>query len=526
MVDDEAGIVRLCQRMLDKAGYDVLTSTDPADAVKILSSERIDLMLTDIRMPIMNGFELIRQAKKMQPDLAVVVMTGFGTVETAIQALQRGVDGLILKPFGRGDELLELIQRTIEESRQKKDIDRLHVLRPLFDVSRTLFMETSLPELKLLVLNSISGMLQAFYVAIYEQIGEKCDLELVIGRNFSHPCPALTSICCTALAQNDVIIENLSALGADELKGVGSTIIVPVVTQRAHYVLAAGRLPSASVFTDADVETMLILSHQAVSALDNARLYSELRENMRRVEESRNALVQAEKMAALGRLTASVAHEINNPLQSISNCLHLAMRQDLLQERRSQYIEMAQKEVGRLARTVRSMLDFYRTGKAGKEYWQIGEVIDEVVKILKPQIDQKDVDIRINIPNELPKVYIEKDHIQQVFFNLFLNAMEAMEGQESDRVVWLDVEDAGPWLLIRVEDSGPGIPEAMRSRIFEPFMTSKANGTGLGLSVSYGIVEAHNGKLELVESKHENGACFEIWLPVRDYYAESQDTNR
>ncbi len=526
MVDDEAGIVRLCQRMLDKAGYDVLTSTNPAEALKTLSSERIDLMLTDIRMPIMDGFELIRQAKKTQPDLAVVVMTGFGTVETAIQALQRGVDGLILKPFGRGDELLDLIQRTIEESRQKKDVDRLHVLRPLFDVSRTLFMETSLPELKLLVLNSISGMLQTFNVAIYEKVGETCDLELVIGRNFPNPCPPLTSMCCTALAQNDVVIENLSALGVAELAGVGTTIIVPVVTQRAHYVLAAGRAPSAPVFTDADVETMLILSHQAVSALDNARLYSDLRENMRRVEESRNALVQAEKMAALGRLTASVAHEINNPLQSISNCLHLAMRHDLLQERRDQYIEMAQTEVGRLARTVRGMLDFYRTGKAGKEYWQIGEVITDVLNILQPQIDQKGVEIRLNLPNDLPKVHIEKDHIQQVFFNLFLNAMEAMEGQATERVVWLDVSDANPWLLIRVEDSGPGIPEPVRSRIFEPFMTSKANGTGLGLSVSYGIVEAHKGKLELVQSNHEHGACFEIRLPVREHYAESQDTDR
>lgn len=516
VVDDEAGIVRLCQRMLDKAGYDVLTAISPSEALKILTGERIDLMLTDIRMPIMDGFELIRQAKKIQPDLAVVVMTGFGTVETAIQALQRGVDGLILKPFGRGDELLELIQQTIIDNRQKKDVDRLHVLRPLFDVSRTLFLETSLPDLKLLVMNSISGMLQTFNMAIYEQPETTSKLELVIGRNFPDPCEPLAALCLQALEQNNVMIVNLAEIGSPLLENVGATIIVPVASKHAHYVLAAGRAPSAPVFTDADVETMLILSHQAVGALDNARLYGELRDTIQRVEESRSALVQAEKMAALGRLTASVAHEINNPLQSISNCLHLAIRLDLPQDRRDQYVEMAQNEIARLARTVRSMLDFYRPGKNGMEYWQISAVIQEVLSILNPQIQAKGVQIQFNQGADLPKVYIEKDHIQQVFFNLLLNSIEAMDEQTQKRYIWIDVMDEGEVLAIRVEDSGPGIPEEVRERIFEPFMSSKVNGTGLGLSVSYGIIEAHKGKLELVPSKHEHGACFEIRLPVRN----------
>src|SRR5262245_6133218 len=111
VVDDEPGIALLCKRMLTRAGYTVMAINDPREAVDWLKDNRVDLLLVDIRMPGLDGFEVISRVRKLQPDLAVLVMTGFGTVETAIHALRRGVDGLLLKPFEKSSELIEAVKQ-------------------------------------------------------------------------------------------------------------------------------------------------------------------------------------------------------------------------------------------------------------------------------------------------------------------------------------------------------------------------------------------------------------------------------
>src|SRR5512138_1842601 len=118
IVDDDRTIIGLCQRLLERASYRVFTVMDPFDALKILERQKIDLLLSDIRMPIMDGFELISQAKQYQPELPVLIMTGYGSIDNAIQALHRGVDGLILKPFENSAELLQTVQRVVGGSRQ------------------------------------------------------------------------------------------------------------------------------------------------------------------------------------------------------------------------------------------------------------------------------------------------------------------------------------------------------------------------------------------------------------------------
>src|SRR5690349_8754750 len=110
VVDDEPGITLLCDRLLTRAGYRVLTETSSRKAIEYFKEHPIDLLLVDIRMPEVDGFEVIRNLKQMQPDAAVLIMTGHGTVETAIRALRQGVDGLLLKPFGQGAELIEAVK--------------------------------------------------------------------------------------------------------------------------------------------------------------------------------------------------------------------------------------------------------------------------------------------------------------------------------------------------------------------------------------------------------------------------------
>jgi signal transduction histidine kinase len=255
-----------------------------------------------------------------------------------------------------------------------------------------------------------------------------------------------------------------------------------------------------------------VLARQAVVAMENARLYEDLRNYVKRVEDSQQALLRVEKMAAAGRLTASIAHEVNNPLQSVQNCLHLAGHDSVSPEKRREYIELAKKELDRLMKTTQRMLDFYRPGAVRVEQVDLLELLDHVLSLTSQQMSQKSLTVTTNLPESLPLIYAVSSQIQQIFFNLILNALDAVpEGGEltiSARAVENGVE-------LMFQDNGPGIPEDRRENIFEPFFSTKEGGTGLGLTVSYNIVTAHGGTLDLIQGSG-SGACFRLFLPMGD----------
>lgn len=240
------------------------------------------------------------------------------------------------------------------------------------------------------------------------------------------------------------------------------------------------------------------------------QLYAELQLSMESLEKSQKALLQAEKMAAAGRLTASIAHEINNPLQSLSNCLHLVGRNELPPEVREKYRQSAETELDRLMVIVQRMLDLYRPGARERQWTDLEEVFTHVLTLFEPQMHRANVSVHTHFANDLPNAWVVSSQIQQVILNLMLNAVEAMpNGGE----IFIDVGPCKEGAEIILADTGDGILESERERIFEPFVSTKENGTGLGLSVSYGIIQAHGGTIELLPVR-EKGASFRIVLPT------------
>jgi DNA-binding LytR/AlgR family response regulator len=168
----------------------------------------------------MDGFELISQAKKIQPDMPVLVMTGYGSMENAIQALHEGVDGLIIKPFENSAKLVQTVQRVLEESRQRRNAARLQALRPLFDVTERLLAETSPHALEKLILNSVTGLFQAVYAEIYRMGVENAVLEVVgvSGKPHSASGPLMQQdLVEMAIAEGSpvLIVEEGHLLGVD-----------------------------------------------------------------------------------------------------------------------------------------------------------------------------------------------------------------------------------------------------------------------------------------------------------------------
>lgn len=519
VVDDEAGIAALCKRILSRAGYDVTSLTDPRVAIQHLQENRVDLLVVDIRMPEVDGFDVISRAQMVQPDIAVLVMTGFGTVETAIRALRQGVDGLLLKPFEKSDELLSSVRQVLTDNQRKRDTARMQALRPLFNVTETLFSETNRDRLIDLILTAIRDHLHCSNVAYYQV--EKGSVSVVAQRGrvlYVEDENFAVELIRRVDTDGNPIVMNATGPGEADAQallstlGLGSAILIPVARANLHSVLFAARDASGMPFRGADLEMFFVLARQAVVAMENARLYEDLRDYVKRVEESQQALLRVEKMAAAGRLTASIAHEVNNPLQSVQNCLHLAGHENVPPEKRKEYFELAKKELDRLMKTMQRMLDFYRPGAAKVEQVDLLDLLQHVLSLTSQQLGQKHIVVSTELPPSLPMIYAVSSQIQQIFFNLILNSLDAMPGGGELTISARAVKNGVEMIF---EDNGPGIPEDRRENIFEPFFSTKEGGTGLGLTVSYNIVTAHGGTLDLIQGRG-SGACFRLFLPMGD----------
>jgi PAS domain S-box-containing protein len=228
--------------------------------------------------------------------------------------------------------------------------------------------------------------------------------------------------------------------------------------------------------------------------------------------QAREQLFLSEKLAALGRLTASLAHEINNPLHALSSGLRLLNRPGLDEGKRAQYLGIAAKEVDRLIGIAGRIAGYYRPSSDTSSLTDIHALLDEMLTLAAKKLEQSQVAVRRDWSNDLPPVQAVADQLKQVFLNLILNATDAMSGGGTLTISTGRIR-AKPTVYVRFADTGHGIAPEDLGRIFEPFYTTRAQGTGLGLSISYGIVEQHGGHIQ-VESQLGHGTAFTVILPL------------
>jgi two-component system NtrC family sensor kinase len=237
---------------------------------------------------------------------------------------------------------------------------------------------------------------------------------------------------------------------------------------------------------------------------------SEIRElERRRVEQQ---LFESEKLAAVGRLAASIAHEVNNPLEAIKNSLYLlTTSRDM--EKNSKFLEVARKETERVSHIIRQMLGFAR--RSGEVEWvESNQLIEETLILVEKKMKQARVEIVRHFDPQLPKVRARADQLRQVFLNLLLNAQQAMEKGGRITVRTSVYEQAlQPTVSVQISDTGRGISESDLARIFEPFFSTRAKGTGLGLWVTQDIVRHHGGRIEATSAEGV-GTTFNVILPV------------
>lgn len=319
--------------------------------------------------------------------------------------------------------------------------------------------------------------------------------------------------------------------------GIASMMIIPLRIKGR--VLGTWNLSSSQIgaYGPDNQEIAQSMADQLALALENALLYQAEREQYHRLQQSQVQLIRVEKMAALGRLVASIAHEINNPLQAIQSGLTL-LQEELNDRRRpeklSLYLKIAMGEIERIATLVRNLRDFYRptrqnrSGEAAEaktidnfyrslnremQPVNLQTILDSVLQLTHKQLQNKNIMIESRWADDLPQVQGNSDQLKQVFLNLTLNAFDAMAAQGGLLRINAGLNDNSRTICIEFIDTGEGMPPELLSRLFEPLFTTKEQGSGLGLFTSYKIIEAHHGQIT-VTSEVGVGTTLTILLPI------------
>ncbi len=264
-------------------------------------------------------------------------------------------------------------------------------------------------------------------------------------------------------------------------------------------------------FTPEDALFLSILAGHAAMIVENGRLLAELRRRLEELRKAQDYLVRSEKLAATGRLAACVAHEINNPLEGIKNFLALLSHRFPPDDPNQELIHLVEVGFERIHNTVRKMLSFSREHEAARHPCNLGEVVEAALSLLRNRLLAEHIEIYVDLPENLPRVMASPPQIEDVLMRLFLNAAEAMAGQGGLLEVrgWQE----GEQVRLSIRDTGPGIPEEIQERLFEPFVTTKRNGSGMSLWSCYGIISEHGGTIE-VDSETGRGTTFTITLPA------------
>lgn len=242
--------------------------------------------------------------------------------------------------------------------------------------------------------------------------------------------------------------------------------------------------------------------------------HEQLQSSHDELEKAQRQLIQTEKMASLGQLAAGVAHELNNPLGTITLFSQLLKKELTGQEKLEKDIELVVQEAERAAKIVKDLLSFSRETKLKPGLLSINSTIEEASSLLEKRILFRKIEVKRELEPSLPSTFADPDLLKQVFLNIMLNGAQAMEG-EGVLTLKSQVLNDGKELQIQIIDTGKGIAKEHLSRLFDPFFTTKEKGTGLGLAIVYGIISKHKGSVH-VDSQLDKGTTFSITLPVLD----------
>ncbi len=503
LIDDDPGIRKVMTIALEDAGYTVISANDGESGIGLCASDSPDVVVTDIRMPGIDGIEVLRRIKEMDPDKEVIVATAFSDINYAIRALQLDASDFIVKPISEQAMMIAL----------KRAQERFSTRRELRDYTALIeerWMETS-EELartfqtrKLLIESSIDGIIasdKAGRIMIFNK-----SMERMLGYSRTEAIGEMSDrLFCAGEAD-----KFKRALASAELGGRGRLFLYESYLAG----IDGSRIPvqlSAAVMVQEDEEVGIVCF---------VRDEREIRKLAQEVADQARMLHQ-DKMISLGKLAASVVHEINNPLAGILNYVMLMSkilsRGGLAGDSISKfqgYLSIMQSELERCSKIVSNLLAFSRKSKLEFSPVDINELLSKCIDLSGHKLLLQNIRVETHLARDLPMIQGDFNQLQQCMINLIFNAVDAMP--EGGVLSFESNFDPAKSLInIVVRDTGHGISREDLPYIFDPFFTTKkeGKGLGLGLSTTFGIIDRHKGTIH-VESEPGKGTAFQIEFQV------------
>ena len=502
-VDDTEEQRYVMRRMLESDGFTVLeagTGKAALEALHLYADADPDAaplpilaVILDVKLPDMSGYEVCRRIKAATATAALPVLqvsASFADPTLRAAGLSGGADAYVAQPVHQA-ELLSLVNALIRSHMGEK------ILRFQAEVSRRLSASLDYAETLRTVEQAFVPRFADDVVAYLCEPAEGAVASAGEAR-LAEPVRAAADQVCKAGASRLVDAQRLVVPLATGSKRLGALIFQLDGDRRSY---GPAQIPLAEDLAD-----------RSALALENASLYSAQ-------QNTQLALIQSEKLAAAGRLSAAIAHEINNPLESITNLMYLIDTSDEITPTLKGYVQEALSELSRLTHIARQSLGFYRE-LTGPKQFDLNESVLDTVNIYRKRFEAKHLAIECRFAAGPLELHAVKGEVRQVISNLLVNAYDAMT-QDSHLLIETALEPGreghADEVMLRVTDDGPGIPPEVLRHIFEPFYTTKqGTGTGLGLWVSDTIVHKHGGTLEATSRTEGegHGASFEMRLPV------------
>ena len=504
LIDDEKDIRDVLTLALLDSGFEVASAPNGRSGLRMCEQISPQIVITDIRMPEMDGLQVLKTLKKKNPDIEVIVATAFGEMDVAIQALQLDASDFITKPISN-DTLQLALKRAQDRFTSKKQLKDYTALleKEKAETSRELLKTIAFQ--RNLIESSIDGILgcdENKQVIIFNKSMERMlsyeEREILRRVTFNH------------FFSPGEELNFLTELESDRYGGKNRLLLYETTLIGKSGRKVPVQVSATALFEQNEVNGLVCF-------------FRDLRE-IRRLEremEDQARILHQDKMMSLGRLAASVVHEINNPLSGILNyirlMIHILAEKQLDEERTKKfqhYLELVEKETDRCSQIVASLLNFSRISKPAFGEVRVEELIDRCILLSQHKLELSNIRLETNIPSGMPAVKGDFNQLQQCVINLIFNAIDAMP-HGGTLTLGGHYDSEAQTAVILVKDSGQGIAPDDLPHIFEPFFTTKsqAYGVGLGLSTVYGIMQRHKGSVE-VKSQPGEGSVFGLKIPI------------
>ncbi|MCP4217531.1 MAG: response regulator [bacterium] len=523
-IDDEKAIRSSFKNFLEDYDYTVYEAENGRVGLDVFSRVKPDLVLVDLRMPEVDGLQVLAEVAGKSPDTPIIVVSGTGVMGEAVEALHLGAWDYLLKPVEDLSVLLHAVEKALERSR---------LIRENRTYQEHLEEKVALRTKQLRTANEALRESEENLSITLDSIGDAVIATNPVGM----------------IVRMNPVAEQLTGWSLEEAKGMHLDKVFDIIDADTRETVPSplGKVMKSGKIVELEKNTILINRNKSELRIADSGapilqkdgaiaglvlVFRDVSEQYRLEEQ----LKQSQKMDAIGQLAGGVAHDFNNMLGGIIGAADLLALKSVKDEKSAKYITIIQDAGKRAADLTRKLLDFSRKGKATNTIVDLHKLGRETVRILERSIDRR-IAILENFRAPCPTVNGDPSQLQNALLNLAINARDAMPAGGtltlSTTHIQLDesfcagsVFDIQPGLYIEmcVADTGTGMSKNVRERIFEPFFTTKGagKGTGLGLASVYGMIRNHQGAIK-VESQLEKGTVFKIYLPPEKGTLEKRD---